>query len=110
EVLACVAARSRAGPLGSRHDNRRNWPLCRLNQRKAGALKFREDVMRSAIVGLSITALAIAVFGYPAMAAKSKMGCEIGQEVWNGSTGKCEPGTPKWAGKKAGKSTAKKKP
>lgn len=66
--------------------------------------------MRSTIVGLSIAALAIAAFGYPAMAAKSKMGCEIGQEVWNAGAGKCEPGTSKWAGKKPGKSVAKKKP
>jgi hypothetical protein len=33
----------------------------------------------------------------PATAAKSKMGCEIGSEVWNATAGKCEPGTPKYA-------------
>jgi hypothetical protein len=53
--------------------------------------------------------LAVAGFGYPAAAAKSKMGCEIGKEVWNASSGKCEPGQSKWAGKKPGKATAAKK-
>ena len=32
----------------------------------------------------------------PADAAKSKMGCEIGSEVWNAGAGKCEPGASKW--------------
>jgi hypothetical protein len=51
--------------------------------------------MRSMIVGMGLAALVVAAFGQPATAAKSKMGCEIGKEVWNASIGKCEPGTPK---------------
>jgi hypothetical protein len=37
----------------------------------------------------------------PAGAAKSKMGCEVGAEVWNAKLGKCEPGSPKYAKKSA---------
>jgi hypothetical protein len=45
---------------------------------------------------LSVLALgAIVTSPGPATAAKSKMGCEIGSEVWNATAGKCEPGTPK---------------
>ena len=29
----------------------------------------------------------------PAAAEKSKMGCEIGSEIWGASQGKCVPGT-----------------
>ena len=65
-----------------------------------------EEVMRSAIVALSLAALGIGAISYPAAAEKSKMGCEMGQETWNAASGKCEPGKSKWAGK----STAKKAP
>ncbi len=47
----------------------------------------------------------------PATAAKTKMGCERGKQVWNATAGKCEPGKSKYArttgskgAKKAGKS------
>ena len=68
--------------------------------------------MRTMIVGLALAALAVA-FVYPAVAAKSKMGCEVGKEVWNAGAGKCEPGKPKWAKASAKKSAtpgAKKAP
>jgi hypothetical protein len=53
--------------------------------------------MRVSVIAsvLSLFAL-IALVAGPADAAKSKMGCEIGQEVWNAQLGKCEPGTSKW--------------
>jgi hypothetical protein len=53
--------------------------------------------------------LVAAVTGWlvgPAVANKSKMGCEIGTEVWNAIEGKCIPGTPKYPAK-APKSPAK---
>jgi hypothetical protein len=43
------------------------------------------------ITTISAVALAAAFVG-PARAAKSKMGCEIGSEVWDASQGKCVPG------------------
>jgi hypothetical protein len=53
---------------------------------------------------LSVVASVLSVFAVaalvgapgPAGAAKSKMGCEIGSEVWNAGAGRCEPGSPKW--------------
>jgi hypothetical protein len=72
---------------------------------------------------LGIVAIgAVAMSPGPATAAKSKMGCEIGSEVWNATAGKCEPGTPKYskrastedkaptAPKKAAKAAKKKAP
>jgi hypothetical protein len=56
--------------------------------------------------------LAMAVAGWlvqPAAADKSKMGCEIGTEVWSASEGKCLPGTPKYP-KRAPKTPSKAAP
>jgi hypothetical protein len=54
------------------------------------------------VSALSMLALVALVAGPgPADAAKSKMGCEIGTEVWNAGAGKCVPGTPKYAKKSA---------
>jgi hypothetical protein len=58
-----------------------------------------EEAMRLSVFAsvLSVLALVALVAGPgPADAAKSKMGCEIGSEVWNAGLGKCQPGTPKW--------------
>ena len=58
---------------------------------------------------------ALALFGLvyaagPAEAAKSKMGCERGKEVWDAKAGKCVPGKPKAkAASKAPKKAAAKK-
>lgn len=55
--------------------------------------------MRSTVVASALGLLAlVALIGAPgpAGAAKSKMGCEIGTEVWNAGAGKCQPGTPKY--------------
>ena len=43
----------------------------------------------------------------PASAAKSKMGCEIGKEVWNATAGKCVAGKSKYARMAASKSAKK---
>lgn len=59
--------------------------------------------MRSMMLAIGLSAFAVAAFVHPATAAKSKMGCEVGKEVWNASDGKCVPGKPK-----AEKSSAKK--
>jgi hypothetical protein len=48
--------------------------------------------MRSMIVAIGLAALAIGVFVQPAAAKKSKMGCEIGKEVWDAAQGKCVAG------------------
>ena len=48
--------------------------------------------MRSMIVMLGLTAFAVAALVHPAAAKKSKMGCEIGKEIWDASAGKCVPG------------------
>jgi len=53
---------------------------------------MRVSVFASVLSVLALGALVAA----PADAAKSKMGCEIGQEVWNAQLGKCEPGASKW--------------
>ena len=55
--------------------------------------------MRSLIIALGVAALAVTLAG-PAAAKKSKMGCEIGKEVWDASQGKCVPGTSKKKTKK----------
>jgi hypothetical protein len=65
--------------------------------------------MRIKIVALSLGALLVGSLAYPATAAKTKMGCEKGKEVWNAAEGKCVPGTyTKKAGKKSAKKAAKK--
>jgi len=48
--------------------------------------------MRSMIVAIGVAALAIGVLAQPAAAKKSKMGCEIGKEVWDAAQGKCVAG------------------
>jgi hypothetical protein len=48
---------------------------------------------------LALVGLAFAV--NPANAATSKMGCVKGKEVWDAKAGKCVPGKPKAAPKKA---------
>ena len=63
--------------------------------------------MRSMIIALGVVALAAGSFAVPATAAKSKMGCEVGKEVWNAAEGKCLPGTA--SAKTAKKPAAKKK-
>jgi hypothetical protein len=54
--------------------------------------------MRLSVLACGLGALALAGFVYgsdPAAAAKSKMGCERGKEIWNATTGKCVAGKPK---------------
>ena len=48
--------------------------------------------MRSMIVVLGLAALAAVSFTQPAAAKQSKMGCEIGKEVWDAAEGKCVAG------------------
>jgi hypothetical protein len=48
--------------------------------------------MRSMIVAIGLAALAVGAFVQPAAAKKSKMGCEIGKEVWDAAQGKCVTG------------------
>lgn len=60
--------------------------------------------MRLSVVASVMSVLALGTIMAspgPASAAKSKMGCEIGSEVWNAAAGKCEPGTPKYSRKSA---------
>jgi len=45
----------------------------------------------------------------PASAAKTKLGCERGKQVWSGTEGKCVAGKSKYAGKTASKTAKKKK-
>jgi hypothetical protein len=62
--------------------------------------------MRSLIVALGTSAMAVGLLlglPGPAAAKKSKMGCEIGKEVWNAKDGKCVPG--KYKAKTAAKKT-----
>lgn len=63
--------------------------------------------MRQTIIALSAAAFAAGLLAQPAAAAKTKMGCEIGKEVWNATEGKCVPGKPKYAKKSTAKATAK---
>jgi hypothetical protein len=51
-----------------------------------------EEVMRSMVVAIGLVALAVGAFAQPAAAKKSKMGCEIGKEVWDAAQGKCVAG------------------
>jgi hypothetical protein len=48
--------------------------------------------MRWTMITISAVALVGATIVGPAKAAKSKMGCEIGSEIWDASQGKCVPG------------------
>jgi hypothetical protein len=48
--------------------------------------------MRSTIVAIGLTALVLGSFAQPAAAKKSKMGCEIGKEIWDAAQGKCVAG------------------
>lgn len=48
--------------------------------------------MRSTIIAIGAAAVAAVMLVQPAAAKKSKMGCEIGSEVWDASQGKCVPG------------------
>ncbi len=48
--------------------------------------------MRSMIVAIGLTAFAVGSLAQPAAAAKTKMGCEKGREIWNAAEGKCMPG------------------
>jgi len=48
--------------------------------------------MRIKIVLLSLGALVIGSLAHPATAAKTKMGCERGKEIWDAQAGKCVPG------------------
>jgi hypothetical protein len=48
--------------------------------------------MRAMIVAIGLTAFVVGSLAQPAAAAKSKMGCEKGREVWNAAEGKCVPG------------------
>jgi len=66
--------------------------------------------MRFVIIAIGVAAVAAGSLIEPASAAKSKMGCEIGKEVWNASVGKCEPGTPKYTKKAAAAKPGKKAP
>jgi hypothetical protein len=60
--------------------------------------KLEEKVMRVVVVALGAAALACAVASSgPATAAKTKLGCERGKEVWNATVGRCEPGRSKYA-------------
>jgi hypothetical protein len=64
--------------------------------------------MRSMIVALTLAGFAACMLVQPASAAKTKLGCERGKQVWSGTEGKCVAGKSKYAGKTASK-TAKKK-
>ena len=48
--------------------------------------------MRSMIVAIGLAALAVGSFVQPAVAKKSKLGCEVGKEVWDAAEGKCVAG------------------
>lgn len=55
--------------------------------------------MRLFILGATIGTLAVlAMAGSPgpAIADKSRMGCDTETEVWDAALGKCQPGTPKY--------------
>ena len=61
--------------------------------------------MRSMIITAGIIALAAGVLAQPAAAKKSKMGCEVGKEIWDAGQGKCVPG--KYSKKKTAKKAKK---
>jgi uncharacterized membrane protein len=58
--------------------------------------------MRSMIIATALAAFAAVALVHPAQAKKSKMGCEVGREVWDAGQGKCV------AGKYTRKKTARK--
>jgi hypothetical protein len=60
------------------------------------------------MLALGAAALVVGSLASPADAAKTKMGCEKGKQVWNASEGKCVAGTSKYGKKKAKKAMAKK--
>jgi hypothetical protein len=72
--------------------------------------------MRLSVLACSLGAIALTGLAYssdPATAAKTKMGCERGKEMWSASAGKCVPGKSKYtktAATKAAKKAAKKAP
>jgi hypothetical protein len=54
--------------------------------------------MRLVVVALGALALAGLVGSSgPASAAKTKLGCERGKQVWNATLGRCEAGKSKYA-------------
>jgi len=61
--------------------------------------------MRSMVVAIGLAALAVGSFVQPAAAKKSKMGCEVGKEIWDAGQGKCVPG--KYSKKKTAKKAKK---
>jgi hypothetical protein len=70
--------------------------------------------MRFVVVALGALALAgLAASAGPASAAKTKMGCEVGKQVWNATAGRCEAGKSKYAkmaARKPGKAAKKAAP
>lgn len=72
--------------------------------------------MRLSVLACSLGAIALTGLAYssdPATAAKTKMGCERGKEVWSAPAGKCVSGKSKYtktAASKATKKAAKKAP
>jgi hypothetical protein len=64
--------------------------------------------MRFVVVGLGALALVgLAASAGPASAAKTKMGCEVGKQVWNATLGRCVAGKSKYAGMSPRKSAKK---
>ena len=64
--------------------------------------------MRLVVVALSALALAgLVASSGPATAAKTKMGCERGKQVWNATTGQCVAGKSKYAKVAASKAPKK---
>jgi hypothetical protein len=89
----------------------------RIRPRQGGLWTKEEQVMRVVVVALGALALACLVASSePASAAKTKMGCERGKQVWNATLGQCVAGKSKYAAmarksakKGAPKTDAKKK-
>jgi hypothetical protein len=65
--------------------------------------------MRQVTIVLGLAAIVAALAIHPADAAKSKMGCEKGKEMWSAADGKCVPGVSKYS-KMTAKKSAKKAP
>src|SRR5262249_8803841 len=90
------------------NSSRQGTQLPRIDTRHAGGEPARGwaggvcnggNVMRLVVPALGLTALALVGFmvpSGPASAAKTKMGCEVGKEVWNATAGKCEAGKSKY--------------
>jgi hypothetical protein len=69
-------------------------------------VQLEENVMRFVFPALGLSVLALVGFmaaSEPASAAKSKMGCQVGKEVWDAGAGRCVPGKGKAKAKKSGK-------